>query len=166
MCVFVHVLWCFPLMGALHLISKLRFVYENATQSGSFLKGIVICADLPPILEKHSQLRRREREREREVLKGRERERHNPPPVFICQRAKTSTKWGELQQQQIYYMHTLEIRWQGAKSFHRMREEENCNKRTTTTNSISALEISWQTYQIKLHKRCRTNQAWLPYQAP
>jgi hypothetical protein len=36
------------------------------------LKGIVICADLPPILEKHSQLRRRERERE--VLKGRERE--------------------------------------------------------------------------------------------
>jgi hypothetical protein len=61
-------------MGALHLISKLRFFYENATQSGSFLKGIVICADLPPILEKHSQLRRREREREREVLKGRERE--------------------------------------------------------------------------------------------
>jgi hypothetical protein len=49
-------------MGALHLISKLRFFYENATQSGSFLKGIVICADLPPILEKHSQLRRRERE--------------------------------------------------------------------------------------------------------
>jgi hypothetical protein len=75
-------------MGALHLISKLRFFYENATQSGSFLKGIVICADLPPILEKHSQLRRRERERE--VLKGRERD--ITPPVFICQRAKTSTK--------------------------------------------------------------------------
>jgi hypothetical protein len=69
-------------MGALHLISKLRFFYENATQSGRFLKGIVICADLPPILEKHSQLHRREREREREIK----------PPVFICQRAKTSTK--------------------------------------------------------------------------
>jgi hypothetical protein len=79
-------------MGALHLISKLRFFYENATQSGSFLKGIVICADLPPILEKHSQLRRRERERERERGSERKRERDITPPVSICQRAKTSTK--------------------------------------------------------------------------